>query len=104
MSIHQQKTTRFSFDIPVSMHKNIKLACVEDAISMNACMIKALERWYEERTEKQDEAAYLEGMKDVEEGNIRSLEDVKRDLGLRHTTSTFPKKQKRSSQSSKKGI
>jgi hypothetical protein len=73
---------RFTFDMPMSMHKNIKIACVEDGVSMNSFMIKAIENLYSERAEKSDESDFLEGMKDVDLGNTKPWDEVKKAIGL----------------------
>ena len=75
MPIHQQKTTRFSIDLPIAMHKNIKLACVEDGISMHTCVINALENWYNDRSDQKDLEIATQAEKDIEEHGSISLED-----------------------------
>ena len=78
MSLHQQKSVRFSIDLPFVMHKNIKLACVEDGISMHACVIKALENWYNERTDQKDLEIAAQAEKDIAEHGSISIEEWER--------------------------
>ena len=60
------------------MHKNIKIACVEDGISMHTCMIQAIERWYSDREDRIDLEIAKQSKKDfVEHGSI-SLEEWER--------------------------
>jgi len=78
MSIHQQKAVRTSIDLPFMMHKNIKLACVEDGISMHACVINLLEKWYTDRTDQKDMEIAAQAEKDIAEHGSISLEEWER--------------------------
>jgi ATP-dependent Clp protease adapter protein ClpS len=51
MSIHQQKSVRFTFDMPLGMHRHLKIICAEDNVSMNAFVTKAIEQEFAAREE-----------------------------------------------------
>ena len=75
MSIHQQKMVRYSFDMPPAMHRNIKIACAEDGISMNTFVIQALEHWYSARTDRIDQEIIAQSEKEIAEHGTISLEE-----------------------------
>lgn len=78
MSIHQQKMVRFTVDLPMTMHKNLKVACAEDSITMHACVIKALENWYNERTDRIDMELIAQSEKEITQEGTISLEEWER--------------------------
>lgn len=78
MPIHQQKSVRFSIDLPYAMHKNTKLACVEDGISMHTCCIKALENGYNDRADRRDLEIAAQAEKDIAELGTISMEEWER--------------------------
>ena len=82
MSIHQQKTIRFTLDMPPDMHRHLKIACAEDGVSMHAFVTEAIEEKFDAREEGRDALAYDKGMKEMTEGKGESLESVRRGLGL----------------------
>ena len=82
VSIHQQKTIRFTLDMLPDMHRHLKIGCAEDGISMHAFVTKAIEEKLDAREEGRDALAYDKGMKEVAEGKGESLESVRRELGL----------------------
>jgi hypothetical protein len=60
------------------MHKNIKLACVEDGISMHTCFIKAMENWYNDRADRKDLEIAAQAEKDIAEHGTISMEEWER--------------------------
>ena len=76
MSIHQQKTVRFTFDMLPGMHHHLKVICAEDRISMNAFVTKAIENEFMARDERIDEAAVDQAEKDIKEHGAISLAEM----------------------------
>lgn len=78
MTTYKQKAVRVSVDLPLLMHRNIKLTCVEDGISMHDCVVKALEAWYNDRMDLRDLEIALKQKKDIAEHGSLSLEEWER--------------------------
>jgi hypothetical protein len=81
MSIHQQKTVRFTFDMPLPMHHRLKVICAEDSVPMNAFVARAIEREFEARDERIDEEAVDQAEKDIKEHGTISLADMDKAMG-----------------------
>lgn len=75
MSIDQQKMVRFIFNMPPAMNKNIKIACVEDGITMHDYMMQAAEKLYLERTNRIDKEIIAQSKKEIAEDGTISLEE-----------------------------
>jgi predicted transcriptional regulator len=82
VSIHQQKTIRFTLDMLPDLHRHLKIVCAEDGVSMHTFVTEAIEEKFEAREEKADALAYDEGIKEVADGKTHSLEDVQKELVL----------------------
>ena len=76
MSIHQQKSVRFTFDMPLGMHRHLKIICAEDNVSMNAFVTRAIEQEFSEREERVDEAAIDQAEKEIKNYGTLSLADM----------------------------
>ena len=82
MSIHQQKTVRFTFDMSLAMHHHLKVICAEDTVPMNAFVTKAIEREFVVRDERIDEEAVDQAEKDIEIHGTISLADMDKAMGV----------------------
>jgi ATP-dependent Clp protease adapter protein ClpS len=82
MSIHQQKSVRFTFDMPLGMHRHLKIICAEDDVSMNAFVTKAIEQEFAAREERADEAAVDQAEKDLKNYGTISLADMDKAMGV----------------------
>jgi hypothetical protein len=82
MSIHQQKTVRFTFDMPLGVHRHLKIICAEDNVSMNAFVTKAIEQEFAARDERVDEAAVDQAEKDIKKHGTISLAEMDKAMGV----------------------
>jgi len=81
MSVHQQATVRCTFDLPIEMHRYLKIICAEDREPMNAFVSRALKREFEARDERMDEAAVDQAQKEIAEHGTISFREMKKRLG-----------------------
>lgn len=82
MAIHAESQVRLGIQIPSSMHKHLKIICAEDGISMHRFVLNAIENAFATREEQLDEIAYDRGMKDIEEHEAVSMEEMDRAMGI----------------------
>ena len=82
MSVHQQKTVRFTLDMPPDMHRHLKIICAEDMVSMHDFVTQAIKEKFETREEKLDALAYDEGIKEISEGKGIDFDTAMREIGL----------------------
>lgn len=52
MSIHQQKSFRFAFNMSRGMHRHLKIICAEDEVAMTDFVTKAIEQEFAAREER----------------------------------------------------
>ena len=82
MPIHQQKSVRFTFDMPLEMHRHLKIICAEDNISMNAFVTRAIVQEFAAREERVDEATIDQAEKDFKNHGTISLADMDKAMGV----------------------
>ena len=82
MSIHQRATARCTFDLPIEMRRHLKIVCAEDNEPMNAFVARAIEREFDAREERLDEAAVDQAQKEIAEHGTIPISEMKKRLGL----------------------
>ena len=82
MSIHQQKTVRFTFDMPLGMHHHLKVICAEDSTPMNAFVTTAIEQEFAARDERLDEAAVDQAQKEIAKYGTISMAQMDKAMGV----------------------
>lgn len=82
MAIHAESQIRLGVQIPSSMHKHLKIICAEDGISMHTFVLNAIENAFVTREKYLDEIAYDQGLEDVAEHKMASLEEMDRAMGV----------------------
>ena len=82
MATHQQACIRYTFEMPLEMSRYLKYAAIDDNMHVNAIVKTAIENWIKEREDVVDERNYLEGKKDLEDGNVVDFDTAMKGLGL----------------------